>query len=59
MKEFVKIAGNYVQVKRMKGKCKIVTKNNRLHYGFEVKRNITVFQGDSAIGETALTNMLR
>lgn len=25
----------------MKGKYKIVVKNNRLHYEFEIKRNIT------------------
>lgn len=33
----------------MKGKYKIVIKNNRLHYEFEIKRNITIIQGDSAI----------
>lgn len=43
----------------MKGKYRIVVQNNRLHYEFEVKRNITVIQGDSATGKTTLINMLR
>ncbi|MGO5443858.1 hypothetical protein ACTQXY_10125 [Faecalimonas sp. LCP19S3_D12] len=42
----------------MKGKHKIVVKNNRLHYEFEIKRNITIIQGDSATGKTTLINML-
>ena len=32
----------------MKGKFKIIVKNNRLHYEFEIKRNLTVIRGDSA-----------
>ena len=36
----------------MKGKHKIVVKNNRLHYEFEIKRNITIIKGDSATGKT-------
>ena len=43
----------------MKGKYKIVIKNNRLHYEFEIKRNITIIQGDSATGKTTLINMVR
>ena len=43
----------------MRGKYKIVVKNNRLHYEFEIKRNITVIRGDSATGKTTLINMLR
>lgn len=43
----------------MKGKYKIVVKNNRLHYEFEIKRNLTVIRGDSATGKTTLINMLR
>ena len=42
----------------MKGKHRIVVKNNRLHYEFEIKRNITIIQGDSATGKTTLINML-
>lgn len=43
----------------MKGKHRIIIQNNRLHYEFEVKRNITIIQGDSATGKTTLINMLR
>ncbi|MCC8047369.1 MAG: translation initiation factor 2 [Clostridiales bacterium] len=43
----------------MKGKHKIVISNNRLHYEFEIKRNITIIQGDSATGKTTLINMIR
>lgn len=43
----------------MKGKHKIVVKNNRLQYDFVIKRNITIIQGDSATGKTTLINMLR
>lgn len=43
----------------MKGKHKIVIKNNRLQYEFVIKRNITIIQGDSATGKTTLINMLR
>ena len=43
----------------MKGKYRIVVNNKRLHYEFEIKRNITVIQGDSATGKTTLINMLR
>ena len=43
----------------MKGKYKIVINNNRLHYEFVIKRNITVIRGDSATGKTTLINMLR
>ncbi len=43
----------------MKGKHRIVVQNNRLHYEMEIKRNITIIQGDSATGKTTLINMLR
>lgn len=43
----------------MRGKYKIVINNNRLHYEFEIKRNITIIRGDSATGKTTLINMLR
>lgn len=33
--------------------------NNRLHYEFEIKRNITIIKGDSATGKTTLINMIR
>ena len=31
----------------MKGKYKVIVRNNKLHYEFEIKRNITIIQGDS------------
>lgn len=43
----------------MKGKHRIVVQNNRLHYEFEIKRNITIIEGNSATGKTTLINMLR
>ena len=43
----------------MKGKHRIVIQNNRLHYDFEIRRNISIIQGDSASGKTTLINMLR
>ena len=43
----------------MKGKYKVSVENNRLHYEFEIKQNITVIRGDSATGKTILINMLR
>ena len=43
----------------MKGKHRAVIQNSRLHYELEIKRNITVIQGDSATGKTTLINMIR
>ena len=43
----------------MKGKYKVIVRNNRLHYEFEIKRNITIVRGDSATGKTTLINLLR
>ena len=43
----------------MRGKHRIVVQNNRLRYEIEIKRNITIIQGDSATGKTTLINMLR
>lgn len=43
----------------MKGRHKVIVQNNRLHYEFELKRNITIIQGNSATGKTTLINMLR
>ncbi len=43
----------------MKGKYRVAVQNSRLHYEFEIKRNITVIQGNSATGKTTLINMLR
>lgn len=43
----------------MRGKHKVIVKNNKLHYEFEIKRNITIVKGDSATGKTTLINMIR
>lgn len=43
----------------MTGKHKIIVQNNKLHYEFEIRRNITIIQGDSATGKTTLIQMLR
>lgn len=43
----------------MKGRHRVVVKNNKLHYEFEIKRNITIIKGDSATGKTTLINMIR
>lgn len=43
----------------MKGLHKVIVQNNRLHYEFDIKRNITIIQGNSATGKTTLINMLR
>lgn len=41
------------------GKDLTINLNNRLHYEFEIKRNITIIKGDSATGKTTLINMIR
>ena len=43
----------------MKGKHRITVQNKKIKYAFEIKRNITVIQGDSATGKTALVAMIR
>ena len=43
----------------MKGRHNIIVRNKKLHYEFEIRRNITIIQGDSATGKTTLIQMLR
>lgn len=43
----------------MKGKYHIIIESPRLKYEFEIKRNITIIQGDSATGKTTLVELLR
>lgn len=43
----------------MRGKYRIIIQNKRIRYDFEVRRNITVIQGDSATGKTVLVEMVR
>lgn len=42
----------------MKGKHAFVVSNRFIKYEFEIRRNITIIQGDSATGKTTLLNML-
>ena len=42
----------------MVGKYSIEIYNNKLHYEFEIKRNITIIQGNSATGKTTLVNLI-
>ncbi|MBQ9513012.1 MAG: translation initiation factor 2 [Lachnospiraceae bacterium] len=42
----------------MVGRYEIDVYNNRVHFHLEVKRNITVIQGDSATGKTQLIRLL-
>ena len=42
----------------MKGKHHIIIESARLKYEFDIKRNITIIQGDSATGKTTLIDIL-
>lgn len=42
----------------MKGKHHIIIETKRIKYEFDICRNITLIQGDSATGKTTLVNML-
>ena len=42
----------------MLGKHHVVVESSGLKYSFEIRRNITIIQGDSATGKTTLTEML-
>lgn len=43
----------------MRGKHCVVVYNRRVHFTFELERNITVIRGDSATGKTTMLGMLR
>ena len=43
----------------MKGKHRIIVESDHVRYDFEIKRNITVVQGDSGTGKTSLLGLLR
>lgn len=38
----------------MKGKHRVIVETESIKYEFDVRRNITVIQGDSATGKTTL-----
>jgi len=42
----------------MIGKYNVEISDNRIHYNFDIKRNITVIQGDSGTGKTSLIRMI-
>ena len=42
----------------MKGKHHIIIESARLKYEFDIKRNITILQGDSATGKTTLMTLI-
>ena len=42
----------------MTGKYNVEVYDNRIHYQFEIKRNITIIQGESATGKTTLVGMI-
>ena len=42
----------------MLGKHHVIVESSRLKYSFEIRRNITIIQGDSATDKTTLTEML-
>lgn len=42
----------------MKGRHHIIVESARLKYEFDIKRNITIIQGDSATGKTTLVDLL-
>ena len=43
----------------MKGSCHVIVQNRYLKYEFDVRRNLTVIQGNSATGKTTLVEMIR
>ena len=43
----------------MKGIRKVQIQNKRVRYEFELKRNLTILQGDSASGRTTLIDMVQ
>ena len=43
----------------MKGTHHVVIQNKRIHYEFDLRRNITVLRGDSAIGKTTMVEMIQ
>ncbi len=43
----------------MKGIHHVVIQNKRMHYEFDLRRNITILKGDSATGKTTLVEMIQ
>lgn len=43
----------------MKGAYHIIVQNRALKYEFDIRRNLTIIQGDSATGKTTLIDLIR
>ncbi len=43
----------------MRGKHRVIVSTKRLKYEFELRRNLTIIQGNSATGKTTLVDMIR
>lgn len=43
----------------MKGRHHVIVQNRYLKYEFDIVRNLTIIQGDSATGKTTLVEMIR
>ncbi len=43
----------------MKGSYHVIVQNRNLKYEFDIRRNLTIIQGDSATGKTTLVEMIR
>ena len=43
----------------MKGTHHIIVASKRLHYEFDIRRNLTIIRGDSATGKTTLVDMIQ
>lgn len=43
---------------RMRGKYHVIVQNNKVHYEFDIRRNITILRGNSGTGKTTLMNMI-
>lgn len=43
----------------MKGRYRIIVRNAKVRYDFEIRRNITIIKGNSATGKTTLVEMIR
>lgn len=43
----------------MKGSHRIIIQNKRIRYDFEIRRNLTIIQGNSATGKTTLIDMIQ
>lgn len=43
----------------MRGTHNVIVQNKRIRYDFDIRRNLTIIQGDSATGKTTLIDMIQ